>query len=46
LAGCGPADVTKEERATGERNAEAFMKDFGRCDDCGKRRIDLFPGAE
>lgn len=46
LSACGPAEMTASERTVGERDAKEFMKDLGKCDDCGKRHINLFGGKK
>ena len=40
LAACGPAEPEKDPQA------REFMKDFGKCPECGKRPIKLFEGYE
>lgn len=41
MASCGPAESQKKPM-----DGKEFMKSFGECPDCGKRKIDLFGGEK
>lgn len=41
MASCGPAEGDKKPM-----DGKEFMKGFGECSECGKRKIELFRGEK